>query len=77
MIATGAMKVQMASVRQILLPAKTESSLPSTAVIGLLPLFAVQIETLPQSPWCFCKKIGMVYFPFITCDRKLKEEEMA
>lgn len=77
MIATGAVKVQMVSVRQVLLPATAESSLPSTAVIGLLPLFGVRVKTLPSSPWCFCKKNGMVYFPFITYDRKVKEEELA
>ena len=43
------MKVQMVSVRQIVLPARTESSLPSTAVICLLHFFEVRVKTLPLS----------------------------
>ena len=48
-IATGAMKVQMLSVRQIILPARTESSLPSTAVFGLLCFFEVTVKTVSPS----------------------------
>jgi hypothetical protein len=45
------MEVQMVSFRQILLPAATESSLISTAVIGLFQLLQSWVKKLPLKPW--------------------------